>query len=272
MAGTLFRLTYGPVHGLALPIRLSAVLNGIEWEDCLIKRDEFARMKQSGEFVPRWTGLPQATFYDQSQPVNVGQSSALLRYVAQLRDNSTNYDLYPTRNTFNCLLIDEIIDSLQDVYKIMTPSFMEQDVEKKLAMRTELTQNPDKLPLFLRRYEQLIADNDIIRGHKNGYFVGDGLSIADLKIFSMTSLLHPRTKPLHSITIDGIDESFLSAYPRVSDHTEMLADHKTIRGFMERFNEITNVFNQKQHEQELVMKYPLLEKTSKVFLKSYKTT
>eukprot|EP00483_Globobulimina_turgida_P013598 UN13623 len=217
---SLFRLTYFPTHGRALPIRLAAVLNGIRWEDCLIKRDSFMKKKQEGtEYTARWTGLPEATFFNQAQPITVGQSAALLRYVAQMRgdDSDVNYNLYPTNNKFDCLLVDEILDSVDDMIKVMLPSFMEQDEQKKLEMRKDLTDNPEKLPLFLGRYNMRITENSL-RGHKHGYFVGDLLSIADLQIFSMLSAIHPKTKNMHSLSFDGIRDDFVAEFPRLYDH------------------------------------------------------
>ena len=139
----LFRLTYFPIHGRALPIRLAAILNGIEWEDHLIRRDEFINKKENNkQYIPRWNGLPEITFYNNDkQPKNniiVGQSTALLRYISQLKnnnDNDNNYNLYPINNKFDCLLVDEIMDSIEDMIKIIVPSLMEQDEQKKLEMR-----------------------------------------------------------------------------------------------------------------------------------------
>eukprot|EP01083_Nonionella_stella_P229345 811853_1 len=178
MSSPLFRLTYFPLHGRALPIRLAAVLNGLRWEDHLIKRDEFVRKKKEDtQYTPRWTGLPEATFFSQPQTnetITVGQSQSVLRYIAQLKgdDPDINYNLYPTNHPFECLLVDEIMDSIEDMIKIMIPSFMEQDEQKKMEMRKELTDNPEKLPLFFSRYDMRINENTL-RGHKHGYFVGD---------------------------------------------------------------------------------------------------
>ena len=74
----------------------------------------------------------------------------------------------------------------------------------------------------------------------------------------MISMFHPKYKNLHSMTLDGIRDNFLSQYPRLMDHTEKLAEHETIKEFIQSFNKISNDFIQSRNEQETVISYPLL--------------
>ena len=138
MASPVFRISYFPFHGRALPIRLAATLNGLQWEDRLIKRDKFIQDKvfsEYSQFTPRWTGLPEVTFHrEPSPPITVGQSIGLLRYIAQLRTPEAPHNLYPSEDKMECLLIDEILYADEDMIQIAKAAFIEQDQGKKLRM------------------------------------------------------------------------------------------------------------------------------------------
>ena len=78
--------------------------------------------------------------------------------------------LYPD-NPVQRALIDEVLDSCEDVINAFVPSFREQDNDKKKAMRIAL-QADDKIPYWINKFQARFDENEK-RGNKNGYIVGD---------------------------------------------------------------------------------------------------
>jgi len=260
MAPPVFCLSYFPFHGRALPIRLAATLNGLRWEDRLIKRDKFLQDKlftEYSKYAPRWIGLPEVTFYrDPSPQITVGQSIGLLRYIGQLGSENKPHDLYPSENKMDCLLIDELLYADEEMIKLLTNAFMEQDPDTKLKLTAELTvptpNDPKRLQYFMGRFEDRLRENKV-RGNNNGFFVGDGLTIADLQFFSIVSILHPETKSLHQISWDGFDYSFFKGYKSCYEHVLRVADNPTIKAFIDSFNEDAAQFMKDAEKQETVI-------------------
>lgn len=65
--------------------------------------------------------------------------------------------------------------------QLMSPSIKEKDKEKKKTARLRLME-ADKLPYWLNKFEKRLEENEK-RGFENGYFVGNGVTIADLKFY-----------------------------------------------------------------------------------------
>lgn len=257
MAAPLFRLTYFPIaHGRGLPLRIAAVLNGVDWEDHLIKKERFTQLKTSptSGYQARWTGLPEATFYNQPTPSTVAQSASILRYIAQLRSPNTQYNLYPLETPFDCLRIDEIVDSVEDMLKIIVPVFYEQDSEKKKKLEVELTDNPDKLPLWLGRYEQRLEEN-WNSGNHNGFYVGNGMTIADLKVFSVICIFHPECRQFFGLNLEGIRGDLIAEFPRVNEHCNRFVRYPEIRNFLVNLKAKIACFMEKEDESEMVIRY-----------------
>ena len=256
MASPLFRLTYFPIaHGRGLPLRIAAVLNGVEWEDHLIKKDAFTQLKTSPSsgYQARWTGLPEATFYNQPNPSTVAQSASILRYIAQLRSPDTPYNLYPTETPFECCRIDEIVDSVEDMLKIIVPVFYEKDAEKKKELEVDLTDNPDKLPLWLGRYERRLEEN-WNSGNRNGFFIGKGVTIADLKVFSVVCIFHPECRQFFGLNLDGIRGDLIAEFPRINEHCNRFLWHPAIRAFVVALKGKIAYFT-KNEQSEMTVRY-----------------
>merc|ERR1712130_455228 len=84
-------------------------------------------------------------------------------------------------------LIDELLDSWEDLAGIVTPSIYEKDANKKKEMRVALMQK-DKIPFWFSKFEKRLEENEK-RGCKEGLFVGDDVTIADLKAFYRIRLI-----------------------------------------------------------------------------------
>ena len=86
--------------------------------------------------------------------------------------------LYP-ENIVQQALVDEVMAAAEDVMGLLAPSFPVKDAAKKKAMRLALMQ-PDKFPYWFNKFENRFTENEG-RGFKNGFIVGDTMTIADLK-------------------------------------------------------------------------------------------
>ena len=111
--------------------------------------------------------------------------------------------MYPD-NLVQFALVDEMMDSTNDILSIMYPYIGEQDTDKKKELAKE-AKGDDKLPYWLNKFEKRLEENEA-RGFKNGFFVGNALTVADLKIhgalefidqfpdFNMDELMKPTPK------------------------------------------------------------------------------
>lgn len=170
------RISYFGIQGRGGPLRAAATIGGLSYEDRFVSGAENMESKKAGK--NRWSGIPELTIFgkDGKELVTIGQSNTCLRYIGSLAG------LY-SDNPLNAALMDECLDSVEDIMMMLTPSFREKDEEKKKAMRLALME-PDKLPYWIQKFESRYEENEK-RGNKNGFVVGDSLSIADLKIFFM---------------------------------------------------------------------------------------
>ena len=90
--------------------------------------------------------------------------------------------LYPT-NSIEAALCDEICDSVEDVTTdALRIVFGSKDAEDRKAQQIELCKKDGTLRYWLDKFLMRIEEN-AKRGNKNGLFVGDTLTIADLKFF-----------------------------------------------------------------------------------------
>jgi prostaglandin-H2 D-isomerase / glutathione transferase len=154
------KLSYFDFHGgRGETARLAMHIGGIAFEDYRFAYAEFAEFRKSTPF-----GQAPTLEVD---GVMVTQSDAIARYVGKLAG------LYPT-DAFQALLCDEILSVIEDASVKIGPTYrMTGDVQKeaRLALANE------SMPVYLRWLERQLQ----ARGGE--YFVGNQLTIADLKVF-----------------------------------------------------------------------------------------
>merc|ERR1712083_1176926 len=68
----------------------------------------------------------------------------------------------------------------EDTFMLLTPAFLEKGAEKKGVMIGTLMK--DKYPYWFGKFEARLTENEE-RGNKSGYFVGDTMTVADLKFY-----------------------------------------------------------------------------------------
>eukprot|EP00484_Ammonia_sp_Unknown_P026517 CAMPEP_0197029602 /NCGR_PEP_ID=MMETSP1384-20130603/9020_1 /TAXON_ID=29189 /ORGANISM="Ammonia sp." /LENGTH=258 /DNA_ID=CAMNT_0042458805 /DNA_START=41 /DNA_END=813 /DNA_ORIENTATION=- len=215
-----FRITYFGFGGRAAPLRLAAFLGGLSYEDHFETFDEHGQAKKQG--TRRWCGMPELTILDKDgkELATAGQSNACLRYIGTLAG------LYP-QNPVLRVLVDEILDSVEDMIQMMSPSIKEKHKDKKKKARLALMED-DKLPYWLSKFEKRLAENEQ-RGYKNGYFVSDELSIADLKFYyQIANIL--------SGNIDYLDPDKLTeACPRIRNLAKVIGELEGVKKFRAHF-------------------------------------
>merc|ERR1712204_83148 len=75
------------------------------------------------------------------------------------------------------------------------------------------------------------------RGNKNGYFVGDAMTIADLKVYVMTGGLFGYP---YGNYVDG--KAVMAANKRLSDFRKVMGANEGIKKFLIEFAERTKTF------------------------------
>ena len=234
---------YFPSHGKSgrgLALRLALYLGGICFEDIIISRTEHKEQKENNE--RRWVGVPEMIVYAQNgKSQKIAQSSTCLRYAGAIGG------LYPKDNPIQCALIDEVIDSVEDVivncfYPIMKAKEGKQreDVKDEL-MNDAKGDNYGELRLWFDKFELRLKENNEDRNNKNGYFVGSTLTIADLKVFAhFVNYVNGNFGKQFGIKTSIFTDN---GYKRIQEFLDKLRhDNAKIKQFIDNYNERLNAF------------------------------
>ncbi|WDE07973.1 glutathione S-transferase family protein [Thalassomonas viridans] len=187
-------LTYFDIDGgRGEAIRLALNIGGIDFED---ERFPFSEFPVVREKTPLYQ-VPVILLDDRK----VTQSNAILRYIGK------QVDLYP-RDNLQALLCDEILDAIEDATDKLVATFGLSGDELKSA-RQALVAGP--LTLYLQWAEAKLAQG------AGDYFIGNRLSIADLKAFVWT-------RALCSGILDHIPTDLVqNVAPKLHQHLEFIA-------------------------------------------------
>lgn len=188
------RLFYFPFEGRISPTRDALRIGGIDYEDVNIPIEEFRERREAGEFP--FGALPVIEVETDTGTQRIAQSNAMLRFAGRLSG------LYPADDVLQSLKVDEALDMAEDINNLLGPSFHEQDMDRKMAMRKVLAE--ETLPCWMDYLDRLLQANG-----GTGYAVGDTLSVADLKFYWMLDFLT-------NGNLDGIPTTLLDDYATVS--------------------------------------------------------
>eukprot|EP00300_Choanocystis_sp_HF-7_P043232 c9831_g1_i2.p2 GENE.c9831_g1_i2~~c9831_g1_i2.p2 ORF type:complete len:142 (+),score=31.64 c9831_g1_i2:254-679(+) len=131
---------------------------------------------------------------------------AILRYAGKLAG------LYP-EDPLAALRVDSVLDTIEDANNLLGPT-MRLPAEEKLAARKRLAE--EVLPKFFAFLESHINRS------ANGFVAGDALTIADLRLFGLTSWFSKGV-------LDGIPADYVSTnYPACEAHRQHIAAHPKI--------------------------------------------
>jgi glutathione S-transferase len=183
-------LTYFNAPGRAEPVRIALRIAQVPFTDNRIDYHQFGALKADGS-LPIGS-VPILAVDDLVLP----QTAAMLRYAARLGDGS----LYPT-DAFEAFLVDSVVDSFNDTLSgALSPSYREQDPEKRLAMRRAFVEGT--MTRVLTHLEGLLARSG------GPFLLGARMTIADL-------LVGNQVVQLQSGRLDGITAADLAPWPRV---------------------------------------------------------
>jgi len=161
MATPTYKLTYFNGRGLAEIIRLVLTAADVPFEDIRITHEDHANLKPTLPFG-------QIPILEIDSKVTLCQSHAIARYLARKYNLAGKTELEQAQ-------ADMIVDCIDDVTKpILNFLFQVTDAEKKEELKKKYLE--EQLPEYLTKLEAMLASNK----SGEGYFVGEGLTWADL--------------------------------------------------------------------------------------------
>eukprot|EP00640_Fibrocapsa_japonica_P005056 CAMPEP_0113941348 /NCGR_PEP_ID=MMETSP1339-20121228/7285_1 /TAXON_ID=94617 /ORGANISM="Fibrocapsa japonica" /LENGTH=206 /DNA_ID=CAMNT_0000945465 /DNA_START=49 /DNA_END=669 /DNA_ORIENTATION=- /assembly_acc=CAM_ASM_000762 len=195
---TTIKLTYFPLPGRAGSTRLAFYVGGVDFEDVIVKGEDFQAMKDSlpGKQLPVL----------EVNGVTYCESMAILRYAGKLSG------LYPS-DPVEALKCDMVIDMIQGAGDKVAATIREPDAEKKMKMREELASQT--LPTLFGYFEEQLNK------FGGNFCIGDQLTIADLELLIKVTWL---TKGI----LDGIPPSWIDPFTKVKAIVEATKNHEKV--------------------------------------------
>lgn len=186
------KVTYFDAAGRAETARLALAYGGIEFEDERLAREAFGALKPS---------LP----YGQLPALSVGdkvivQSSAINLYVGKLTG------CYP-QDPEMAVVVDEVLNTLNDVVSKIAPTFYMPDGPEKLAARAELAKPDGPMMQLITKLNARIGS---FNGNSKGFVLGGCKpTLADFELYSSV-------KTFKSGALDGIPTTLYDAFENIS--------------------------------------------------------
>ena len=143
-------------------------LGDIPFEDIRVTNEEFAFIKKTRETRSGIKILRKQLAVLCVSVESIGQTGAIATFCGKIAN------LYPD-DLWQCAQVDQIIDSVSDINKLISPSIRERDPRGKKEMRKELSESI--LPGKIQFLENLLLDKE-----DRNFCVGNHLSIADLAV------------------------------------------------------------------------------------------
>jgi len=230
-----YKVQYFPFGGRAQCIRAAFYLGDIPYEDEFIDFNTLKKMQDTNDV--EWTGIPMLVITDNNHKFRVGQSNAILTYVGKLSN------LTPKDN-IQALLSDEILNAAEDMATLVGATNVKDEQEKK-QKREELLKG--RLKIFFDRfdeklkkkiYEQYGDDKD-----KNCYFVGNSLTVADLKMYFIFS-------GIRGGNWDYVPKNVLDQYKYIINFIETVESNKKLMEFVKKFNEKKQKYDEEENKKK----------------------
>nr|ADP24698.1 glutathione-s-transferase pi class [Wuchereria bancrofti] len=194
-----YKLTYFPIRGLAEPIRLVLVDQGIKFTDDRINASDWPSMKSHFHFGQ----LP--CLYDGDH--QIVQSGAILRHLARKHNLNGGNELETTH-------IDMFCEGVRDLHTKYTKMiYQAYDTEKDSYIK-------DILPVELAKFEKLLATRD---DGKN-FILGDKISYVDSVLFEELDI--------HQI----LDPHCLDKFPLLKAYHQRMEDRPGLKEYCEQRN------------------------------------
>jgi len=229
-------IKYMSFAGRADPLRMAAFLSGLSYRDA-ITHFPTAEDKKAGRM--RWSGLPEVTFHDKegNDVLTLGLSNITLSAIGKLGGK-----LYP-KGPAEASLVDEVLAAVEEifpavvtVFKHEAPTFLND--QKKAAELARACMDAEQLsmgavgnnlPYWTGRFEERLKENES-RGNKNGFFVGDSMTVADLKYYVTL-------KNINALQSFPEMDEMLKNFPKVAAFWSNLNGNEDIKKFEALFAE-----------------------------------
>ncbi|CAD7699072.1 unnamed protein product [Ostreobium quekettii] len=193
------KLTYFEARGRAEPARLALCIGGVDFEDVRVNGEQFEKLKTSLPFG-------QLPVLEVDGEV-ITQSIAQQIYVGKLTG------LYP-QDPLAALRVDECQMLVVDLTDLIVPSLIEQDADKKAAMRKTLAE--ETLPKWFGMIEARLQS----RGWSHA--AGNELTVADLALYNFMMWIKRGV-------LDGIPSTIVDACPKLSAVVEAVDSHPKVK-------------------------------------------
>ncbi|KAI9209106.1 uncharacterized protein BJ171DRAFT_488552 [Polychytrium aggregatum] len=197
------KLTYFDTTGRAEAIRLALFVGGIEFEDERLNREQFAAIKPTLPFGQ----LPVLTVDGEHV---IAQSDALLHYAGILSGTYPGND-----DPFAALLVEQVLGQLADIAVKLIEVFEGSDPAAMAAACTKLA--TEVYPPMLAALDRVVAK------YGGEYSVGDKISIADISLYHMFSLISGPAPEMPFMPAD-----LLAPYPHITKVFHSVKSHPRV--------------------------------------------
>jgi len=232
--------------GRGQPLRAAAALGGVCYTDRFITFQEHGKQKQEG--LRRWSGIPEITLHDKDgkDVMTVGQSNICLQLIGVMGG------LYPKDNALQAALVDEVMAAVEDLFGLMLPAYFAKDIDTKKKLCEEYME--EKLPYWCGKFEKRLEENEA-RGYKNGYFVGDTLTVADLKFYYCLTFCKEGDDQEDDAkkNMPGLDmNAMLKTFPKMGAFFKKVEEDERIKAFEAAFGQQLAKYGAKPEENEII--------------------
>ncbi|KAL3852307.1 hypothetical protein ACJMK2_015966 [Sinanodonta woodiana] len=168
-----YKLHYFNGRGAAEPARILFALADVEYEDVRYEMEDWPAKKPE---------MPlQALPVLEIDGKMMTQSQAIARYLAR------EYGFNGTDN-METFRIDEIHEAIVELQRELYKLHYEKDEDKKKEINQSLVDTI--IPKFMNFFERRITENH----RSGGYFVGDGITLADVLVYNITYNMEQKLK------------------------------------------------------------------------------
>lgn len=197
-------LTYFPLAARGEPARLLLAIAGVDYVDRRVPGAEWGKEKAS---TP-WGNMPVLELKDGAK---IGQARTISRFIGRLTG------LYPSEDAVAAARVDEIMDALEDLMSTLNNTGRGLEPEAKLAARKEGVAKGGSVYTLLERVDAFIEKNG-----KNGFTVGDSLTVADVHVSVYASICT-------SGFYDGAEPATLEPFKNIQKVRHTVASHEAVQ-------------------------------------------
>ena len=181
-------------------------MGGIDFENKIVDREEFQRVKQTGQLddgtlIP-FHQLPCLVV----DGVSIAQTAGIARFCGKLSG------MYPKNDDVLAAQIDQFLDMATDITDLIFTTGRDEDEETKKIKRQELCKG--ELARKLEMLDKNIRD-------ESDWVLGSDLGLADIAIWRLLGWLS-------SGILDGIPTDLIRAFPRISRVCRAVDSHPKI--------------------------------------------